>query len=403
MDVSRPPLPAVTLKSGHVQPVWAGHPWVYAQAIARVQGGARPGDEVAVFDPEGKFLGRGFYSPSSAIPVRLLSRRPDPPLDGAFFRQKLAHALELRRTLHLPGPDTDAFRLVHAEGDDLPGLMVDRFGDALVVQFTTLGMKLREGMLLDAIQSELKPAVIVDRSPAEAARREGFEPGQGVLRGPAGAVTLRFRERGLRYEIPPELGQKTGFYFDQRPLRARVEQLARGRRVLDAFCFVGSFSMAAARGGATEVVAIDESAVAIDVGAELARVNGLGDRIRFERGDARGALALAAKQGGYDLVLCDPPKLAPTRASREDALVAYRKLASAGCKATLPGGLLVLCSCSAAVGIDALVRALGLGAAAVGRSAVVLERHFQGADHPVPASFPDGLYLKSVLARIDAR
>lgn len=396
-------LPTVTLKPGHIQPIWAGHPWVYAQAIANVRGGARPGDEVAVVDPEGKFLGRGFFTPRSAIPVRLLTRSQDERIDGAFFRKRLQRALALRHALHLPSGETNAFRLVHSEGDELPGLIVDRFGDAAVIQFTTLGMKLREGLLIEALESTLPLSTLIDRSPAEAARLEGFETTNGVLRGPETIPELHFSERGLRYRLPPELAQKTGFYFDQRPLRARVEQLARGRRVLDAFCFVGSFAMAAARGGASEVLAVDESGVAVDVGATMARENGLAERIQFIREDAKNALQKAAKDGGYDLVLCDPPKLAPTRASREDALVAYRKLAALGCRATRPGGLLVLSSCSAAVSSDALVRALALGAASANRTAVVLERGFQGADHPVPAAFPEGLYLKSVLARIDER
>jgi 23S rRNA (cytosine1962-C5)-methyltransferase len=402
MTLHLPP-PTVTLKAGHVQPVWAGHPWVYAQAIASVRGGARPGDEVAVHDPEGKFLGRGFYTPRSAIPVRLLTRNPDEPLDGAFFRRRIQRAVALRRTLHLPGTETDAFRLIHAEGDELPGLILDRFGHTGVVQFTSLGMKNREGLLLEALQAELTLTTLIDRTPAEAARLEGFEPGSGVLRGPEGATSLSFTERGFHYEIPPELAQKTGFYFDQRPLRARVEQIARGRRVLDAYCFVGSFAMAAARGGASEVTAVDESGVAVDVGAVLARANGLADRIQFQREDARSALQRAARDGGYDLVICDPPKLAPTRASRDEALGAYRKLAALGCRATTPGGLMILCSCSAAVSSEMLTRALALGAASAGRSAVVLERGFQGADHPVPAAFPEGLYLKSLLARIDPR
>jgi 23S rRNA (cytosine1962-C5)-methyltransferase len=282
-------------------------------------------------------------------------------------------------------------------------LIVDRFDQACVVQMTTLGMKQREGMLLDALAAEVGPRAIIDRSPAEAGKREGFEPGEGVVRGELEGGMLRFVERGIRYELPPELSQKTGFYFDQRPLRARVEQLARGRRVLDAFSFIGTFSLGAARGGASEVLAVDESAVALEVGAQVAKSNGLGNKISFVRGDARAALVKAGREGGYDLVVCDPPKLAPTRASRDDALAAYRKLASLGCRATRPGGLLVVCSCSAAVGIDALTRALALGATDAGMSATVLERHFQGADHPVPAAFPEGLYLKSVLARIDAR
>ncbi len=145
-----PTLPRVTLKPGHVQPIWTGHPWVYAQAVERVEGGARPGDEVVVTDPRGQFLGRGFYSPSSAIAVRVLTRDPDRPLDGRFFRDKIAEARDHRRTLNLPSDETNAYRLVHAEGDGLPGLVIDVFDDACVVQATTLGMKLREALWLEA-------------------------------------------------------------------------------------------------------------------------------------------------------------------------------------------------------------------------------------------------------------
>ena len=212
-----------------------------------------------------------------------------------------------------------------------------------------------------------------------------------------------FVERGLRYRIPLVLGQKTGFYLDQRPLRARIEQLAKGRRVLDTYCFVGAFSMAAARGGAAEVVAVDESAIAIEVAAEHARKNGLAERVQFIREDARHALQQASTRGGYDLVICDPPKLAPTKGARDGALGAYKSLASAACRATKPGGVLVFCSCSSAVSMDELTRALALGARDARMSVTVFDRHFQGGDHPVPASFPEGLYLKSLIARVEAR
>jgi 23S rRNA (cytosine1962-C5)-methyltransferase len=396
-----PTLPRVTLKPGHVQPVWAGHPWVYAQAVERVEGGARAGDEVAVTDPRGHFLGRGFYSPASAIAVRVLTRDPDRPVDGRFFREAIARARDHRRALHLPSDETNAYRLVHAEGDGLPGLIVDMFDDVCVVQSTTLGMKLRDALWLEALREVVGPRAIVDRTPLSAGKAEGFRVEHGVLRGDQGVSALRFRERGLRFEVPPELGQKTGFYFDQRPLRARVEQLARGRRVLDAYAFVGTFSLAAARGGAADVLAVDESAIALDVAARVARDNGLDARVRYSREDAAAALAQAGREGGYDLVVCDPPKLVPTRAARDAGLGAYRRLAGLAAGATRPGGLLIFCSCSASVGLDDLVRALALGARDVNLSATVIERHFQGADHPVPAAFPEGLYLKSLLVRVD--
>jgi 23S rRNA (cytosine1962-C5)-methyltransferase len=184
-------------------------------------------------------------------------------------------------------------------------------------------------------------------------------------------------------------------------LRDRIEQLARGRRVLDAFSYVGTFGLAAARGGAREVVAVDENALALAAAAVSARLNGLEDRIHFVRSDARRSLNQAGQDGGMDLVVCDPPKLAPTKGSRAGALHAYQKLAAAACRATRPGGLLALCSCSAAISLDALTRALSLGAREANVRATVLERFFQGPDHPVPAAFPEGLYLKSLLVSIE--
>jgi 23S rRNA (cytosine1962-C5)-methyltransferase len=401
-------MPIVTLKPGHVRPVWSGHPWIFAQAIARIEGGAVAGDEVTVVDPGGNVLGRGLYTPRSAIPVRLFTRE-DAPIDGALFRARIERAAAHRRDLGLPGGppghETDAYRLVHAEGDALPSLTVDVFGDVLVVQLNTIGVKRREGIVFDALAAALSPRAvraIIDRTPQSAGKLEGFEPSSGVVRGDATVSELRFVERGLRYRIPLSLGQKTGFYLDQRALRARVEQLARGRRVLDAFSFVGTFALAAARGGAAEVLAVDESAVALEVGAECAKENGLEGRVRFAREDARKALQQASQRGGYDLVICDPPKLAPSRASRDGALGAYKGLATAACRATKAGGLLVFCPCSSAVGLDDLTRALALGAREARMSATVFDRHFQGGDHPVPASFPEGLYLKSVIARVEA-
>ena len=391
----------VRLKPGHVQPVWVGHPWVYAQAIDRVEGGATPGDEVSVVDPRGNMLGRGFYSPRSAIPVRLLVRDEMTRLDASFFRARIAQAIALRASLGLPSEHTDGFRLVHAEGDGLPGLMVDRYGDVLAIQIGTIGMKLRENLIHEALTALLAPRAIVDRTSAQVAKTEGFEPSAGVVRGEA-IDALEIVERGLKFRLPLELGQKTGFYFDQRTLRARVEQLAHGApRVLDAYSFVGAFAIAAARGGAREVVAVDENALAVEVGAECAASNGVAERVQFQKQDARRALAQA--HGSFDLVIADPPRLAPTRAAREQALVAYTKLAENACRATKPGGTIVLCSCSAAVDLASLTRALAIGATRVNMEATVLERWFQGGDHPVPAAFAEGLYLKALIARIGVR
>jgi 23S rRNA (cytosine1962-C5)-methyltransferase len=270
----------------------------------------------------------------------------------------------------------------------------------LAIQLGTFGMKERQAIVHEALSVAVGPRAIVDRTSPRAAKSEGFEVSGGVVRGDD-VRELVLVERGLRFRIPLELGQKTGFYFDQRALRARVEQLAHGKRVLDAYSYVGAFAIAAARGGAREVVAVDESAMAVEVGAECAVMNGVADRVKFVKEDARRALADA--KGSFDLVIADPPRLAPTRSAREQALVAYSKLAENACRATRPGGLVVLCSCSAAVDLAALTRALATGATRVNMDATVLERWFQGADHPVPAAFGEGLYLKALIARVDVR
>ena len=308
--------------------------------------------------------------------------------------------MAFRASLGLPSEHTTGFRLVNAEGDGLPGLIVDRYGDVLAVQLGTIGMKQREALVHEALWTLLQPRAIVDRTSLQTAKAEKFEPSVGVVRG-ADLSVSEYVERGLRYVIPLEIGQKTGFYFDQRALRARVEQLAHGRRVLDAYAFVGPFALAAARGGATEVVAVDDSALAVEVGAECARANGLGDRVRFIKQDARKALTEA--KGAFDLVVADPPRMAANRGARRERA---RRLCEARGE-RLPrrpsrrhcGAVLVLRGRRSS-GADAGARPGGDAreCASDGHRAVV-----QGADHPVPAAFGEGLYLKAVIAHVDPR
>ncbi|MBI5538184.1 MAG: class I SAM-dependent rRNA methyltransferase [Deltaproteobacteria bacterium] len=396
-------MPSVVLKPGHVQPVWSGHPWVYAQAVDRVEGGALAGEEVSVLDPRGNLLGRGFYSPRSAIPVRILVRDATTVIGAEFIRDRLKRARDQRRELGLPNEKTTGYRLVHSEGDRLPGLVVDIFDDVAVVQMTTIGMKRREALIIDSLCDLVKVKTVIDRTPETYSKSEGFDAGSGVIRGDDKLDRLCFRERDVLYEIPLTVAQKTGFYFDQRPLRARVEQLSRGRRVLDTYSFVGSFAIAASRGGATQVMAVDENALALEVAARCALLNNVSERIAWERGPARDALVRAGNKGGYDLVIVDPPNLAPSTKATQKGLAAYQKLATVACPATRPGGLLVISACSAALGLGALTRAIALGARDVGMVVTVLERMFQGADHPVPAAFQEGLYLKSLICRVDTR
>lgn len=400
----------VHLRAGHVQPIWAGHPWVYAQAIARVEGPTpSPGDEVRVIDPQGHLLGRGFWSPRQAIPVRLVTHDDDTDLDdAAWLVTRLKNAAARRRALGLPDVQTNGFRLMHAEGDEVPGLVIDRFGTdehgrggVAVVQAGTAGLRRRSAQLVSAIEEVLAPIAIVDRTPVSVAKGEGFELDGALDRGEHVAM-LSFRERGFEFSIPSDLAQKTGFYFDQRGLRSRVEALSKDRRVLDAYCYVGPIAMAAARGGARSVLALDDSMRALEVASACSRANGL--EIRFERADVRKELPVRAAAGErYELVILDPPKLAPKRGDRDAAIGYQTKLVEQAAALVEPGGIVVVCSCSTAIGPSELARSLAIGARRAGRSATVLERLGQGGDHPVPAAFPEGIYLSTLIAELGAR
>lgn len=393
-------MPDVVLKPGRVRPIWAGHPWVFAQGVARITGEVAAGDEVRVLDAKGNVLGRGLYSPKSAIQVRLYTRDGDQPLDGAFIRKRLLEAVARRRAMGLPSDDTDAFRALNSEGDGLPGLVIDQLGDVSTLQFSTLGMKQRAESVLQAVQSVLAPRAIVDRTPARTAEIEGFEPGSGVIAGDPELQSLRFKEAGLKFEVPLGIGQKTGFYLDLRELRRRLARLAVGRQVLDCYCYVGAAGLSMARAGAEQVLSVDSSQLCVDVAKHCVELNQLGARMRVERMPAATALEQAAAAGGVDLVLCDPPKLAPKRSAIERAGRAMESLAHQAILATRPGGHVVLCSCSAGLGSAELQRALAVGAANAGRRVTILDRVFQDVDHPVPAAFPEGLYLSCLIAEV---
>ena len=394
-------MPEVVLKPGHVQPIWLGHPWVYAQAVDRVEGGATAGDQVTVTDPRGNTLGTGWYSPQSAIVVRIASRSPRVKMDGTWLRRGVARAFEMRREMGLPTTTTNGFRLVNSEGDYLPGLVVDLFNDVAVIQLTTIGMHTHRSAVVDAIRSVVDVSAIIDRTPVRYSKLEGFQPKPGVVWGDKEAAALAFHERGIRYEIPWDLTQKTGFYFDQRPLRARVEQLAQGRDVLDAFCFVGSFAMAAARGGARSVLAVDENLLALQTGARCAVINELQDRIEFVRQSVRNLVHQKELAHRFDMIILDPPSMAPTPKALARSKQAFRHLVAGACRLLRPGGLIVLSACSAAITLEMLTRCCAAGCTDAGYSATVLERWFQGSDHPCVAAFSEGLYLKSIIVRCE--
>jgi 23S rRNA (cytosine1962-C5)-methyltransferase len=381
--------------------VWAGHPWIYAQAVDGIEGAPHEGDPVEVIDPNGNYLGSGFYSPRSAIPVRIMSRSRDERLDGAAVGRRLDAAARFRRdTLGIPASPGEGYRLVHGEGDDLPGLVVDVFGTAAVIQITTAGMdRLREEIVGQV--ARVTHARHILSAPIDARATEGVHSEAALLRGD-GFEQFDFLDRGLQIRLPAELMQKTGYYFDQRENRAKVERLARGRRVLDAFSYVGAFGLAAARGGASQVICLDRSSAAIATGAALAAHHGFEARMEHRLGDTRKELdALYRRNERFDLVVLDPPKFAPTRKHLEAALRAYRRVNGEGMRLLRDGGVLVTCSCSAAMRTEGFQRVLALSAADAKKRLTIFDFGTQAPDHPHPAGFPEGRYLDVIFARAD--
>jgi 23S rRNA (cytosine1962-C5)-methyltransferase len=385
----------VVLKKGRARPLWFGHPWVYANAIEKVEGEAQPGDAVSLVDDNGRLIGRGYYNPRSQIPVRLASRT-DEALDANFLRGRIARAKALRARLGLPSERTTIYRLVNSEGDDLPGLVVDVYGDAAVVQITTLGMSERRAAIFDALEAELGSKTIFEVSPAAYAELEGFAAGSRVARGGSRA-TVSGLEDGITLEVEPLGGQKTGMFIDQRETRMRVGALAKGARVLDCYAYAGGFGLQAARGGAKSVTAVDSSARAVARVEAHAKANGV--EIGAVEADVFRYLETATPRA-FDLVVIDPPKFARARKDLEAARKGYERLNALAMQTCAPGAVLVTCSCSQNVDADTFERIVAAGAKHSGRQVQVFERRGAAADHPLPPAFTEGQYLKVLLCYV---
>ena len=335
-------------------------------------------------------------------------RWEDEPLDADFWRGRLHQALALRRTLaaagRTPPPEVGpgAVRLVFSEGDGLSGLTVDRYGEWLTVQFTSLALASRRELLLDLLEEALHPRGIVLRTEKGIGEEEGLELRDGPVRGEPPPQRLLVEEDGLTLAVDAGTGQKTGFYLDQRDTRRRVAAFGEGRRVADVCCYTGSFSLALARGGARSVVGVDVSAPALELAQVNAETNGLSDRVGFVRSDAfRWMDEETAAGRSYDLVVLDPPRYARSRKGIPSALKGYARLNEAAVNVLAPGGILLTCSCSGRVTQEDFQGVLAGVAARTGRSIQILEVGGQAADHPVSASCPESSYLKAVLARVE--
>jgi 23S rRNA (cytosine1962-C5)-methyltransferase len=391
--------PIVRLKPGAHRRTLLGHPWVYSNEVV-MDAAAKslpPGSIVALAADDGRPLGAAMFNARPLISARLLSSDPAAVIDRDFLLARLRRALALRERL----VGVPYYRLVHAEADGLPGTIVDRYGDVLVVQVNTAGMERLAEPLCEALAALLQPSAILLRSDGPARALEGLEPVERFAKGSLdGPVTLI--ENGVRFLADLAGGQKTGWFYDQRENRAAAAKLASGGRVLDVYSYTGGFAVQAAVAGAAGVTAVDRSQPALDLAAAAAELNQVADRMRFMREEAFGALAALADRGEqFDLVIADPPAFVKSKKDLGQGSRAYRKLARLAAGRVAPGGFLLLCSCSHHVEPAQFAEQVWRGVHDTGRSARILRFSGAAADHPVHPALPESAYLKAELLQLD--
>jgi 23S rRNA (cytosine1962-C5)-methyltransferase len=389
----------ILLQPRRARPFYGRHPWVYAGAIAAIEGSPADGEVVELFSHTGNFVARGLYNSRSKIRVRLYTWDLDTPLDGDFFRGRLEDALRLRRLLGLDG-EGRACRLVFSEGDGLSGCTIDRYDRWLALQFTSLGLAQRREMFIESLVELLHPAGIYQRTERGIGQLEGLEAHDGLVWGEAPPGSIEIDEGGLRFLVNLAEGQKTGFYLDQSDNRQAAARLMRGRRVLDAFCYTGGFGLHAARAGAVSVLGLDQSEPALQLARENARLNGL-ENLTFARGDVFDELAaLVARGERFGVVVLDPPKFARARHAIDEAMRGYRRLQTLALRLLEPHGVLVTCCCSGLITMAMLEDLLAQLAAEEKRGVQILERRGPTPDHPVSVSCLESHYLKCLIAHV---
>ncbi len=388
---------AIILKPGREKPIRQGHPWVYSGAIYQVVGEPEMGETVLVRDSSGTILGKAAFSPASKIRARMWTWDAQEEVDDSFFRNKLRIAISLREKI-----GSNAYRLVNAESDHLPGLVVDRYADALVLQSLTAGVEHWKETIARILQEETHARTLYERSDVEVRALEGLTQHSGLLLGEEPEAPILIDEHGLQFKVDIRSGQKTGFYLDQRENRQKIIPYVQDCRVLNCFCFSGAFSAAAIKGGASQVISVDSSAEAVELARENCQLNFpeytqhelvVADVFQYLREQRE-----AGQQ--YDVIILDPPKFAPTRSMAQRAARGYKDINLLAMQLLNPGGRLVTFSCSGGISADFFQKILGGAAADAGRQVVIEERLFQSRDHTVCLHFPEGEYLKGFICKV---
>lgn len=400
-------MPAITcakvvLKPKRALPFFSRHPWVFSGAIKRIEGSPEPGEVVDLLASDGKFIGRGLFNPHSNIKVRLYAWDENAELDEDFWSNRLDSALALRSGLFPRANAETAYRAVFSESDGLSGLTVDRYGDYLLVQFTSLALWQRREVLTDMLQEKCQPRGMWIRTEKGIRESEGLELADGLLSGVEPPRPMFIEEHGIRYGVDVVAGQKTGTFLDQRDNRAAAARYMAGHQVLDLFCYAGGFGISALKlGDARSVLAADVSESALTLAKANAELNGVANRIQFEKSEAYDLLEeLAARGERFDTVILDPPKMTRHRAGVTKALRGYHSLNRLAVDLLRPGGILVSCSCSGLVSGEEFAQMLAEVSLRSNRAIQFLEIRGQAPDHPVSAHCLESSYLKCFICRV---
>jgi 23S rRNA (cytosine1962-C5)-methyltransferase len=391
----------IDLKKGREKSLLRHHPWVYSGAVQSVEGEMIPGGTVAIHDSNGQFLAWGAYSPTSQIRARIWSWDEGESIDRDFFFRRLQTAFSLRQTWIDPAA-TSAYRLVHAESDELPGLVVDRFNDTLVVQYLSAGAEFWRETIEETLVALFSPDCIYERSDVAVRELEGLTARTGLVYGTLSKRPLTILEHGLQFVVDIVQGQKTGFYLDQRDNRRLCQALSQGRSVLNGFAFTGGFTVNALAGGAESVLSIDSSEDALEQARENILRNGLpAEKCTWIAGDMFAELRTQRDRGQqFDLVVLDPPKFAPTAAQAKQAARGYKDINLFGFKLLKPGGILMTFSCSGGVDMPFFQKIVADAALDAGVDAQLIYRLGQSPDHPTHLAFPEGTYLKGLVCQV---
>jgi len=386
----------VILRRGKERRLLEGHPWVFSGAVGQHPDGVERGGIVDVVDFAGNFVARGYYNPESSIPVRVLSQDDSETIDVGFIRKRIERALQLRKAW-IDQKTTNAYRVVHGESDGLPGLIVDRYADFLVIQCHTLGIEVLRDTIVEILNELMSPTGIWERSDVGTRRVEGLTNfPTGLVSGEEPPDLIEISENRALFGIDVRRGQKTGFFLDQRENRAALQGFSRDREVLNCFCYTGGFSVYAVRGKAKRVVSVDESQPALDLVVHNLEMN------RFDP-QAHPCIAAnvfdylkhcKAEKQYFDAIVVDPPAFVKTQRAIPQATRAYISLNRKAIELLRPGGILVTASCSTQIDYESFFTIVKHAATAAGKTVQIVRSHLQSVDQPVPVSFPEGRYLK---------